>query len=73
MGGRFYRLFGTGREGFYGARFEKRFNSKGTGIGLSLVKRLVGRNNGEIYIENNNKKSNLSGAIFIISFPINSS
>ncbi len=40
-------------------------NEKGTGLGLKLCKEFVEKNNGRIWIEDNQPK----GAIFIVSFP----
>ena len=46
-------------------RLHPRDGDKGTGIGLALVKRVVNRHRGDIWIESDGK----TGTTFIITFP----
>ena len=53
-------------EKFYRAENEETRSKKGTGLGLYIVKELVGLNNGSIHIEDNQP----SGSKFIVKLPL---
>ncbi len=53
-------------EEFYRARNAKIFESVGTGLGMSIIKRMVEQENGEIFIESEVGK----GSTFTVRFPL---
>ncbi len=53
-------------EEFYRARNAKTFESVGTGLGMSIIKRLVEQENGDIFLESEINK----GSIFTVRFPL---
>ncbi len=53
-------------EEFYRARNAKKFESVGTGLGMSIIKRLVEQENGEIFLESEIDK----GSTFTVRFPL---
>lgn len=53
-------------EEFYRARNAKRFESVGTGLGMSIIKKLVEQENGEIFLESEVGK----GSTFTVRFPL---
>jgi signal transduction histidine kinase len=53
-------------EEFYRARNAKKFESVGTGLGMSIIKRMVEQENGEIFLESEVDK----GSTFTVRFPL---
>ena len=53
-------------EEFYRARNAKTFESVGTGLGMSIIKRMVEEENGEIFLESEVNK----GSTFTVRFPL---
>ena len=51
---------------FYRARNAKKFESVGTGLGMSIIKRMVEQENGEIFLESEVGK----GSTFTVRFPL---
>ena len=51
---------------FYRARNAKKFESVGTGLGMSIIKRMVEQENGEIFLESEMGK----GSTFTVRFPL---
>ena len=53
-------------EEFYRARNAKKFETVGTGLGMSIIKRMVEQENGEIFLESEVDK----GSTFTVRFPL---
>lgn len=53
-------------EEFYRARNAKKFEAVGTGLGMSIIKRMVEQENGEIFLESEVDK----GSTFTVRFPL---
>ncbi len=53
-------------EEFYRARNAKKFESVGTGLGMSIIKRMVEQENGKIFLESEVDK----GSTFTVRFPL---